>query len=157
MASTSLEDLIPDVRVQFHAWVAACAARGVTAHPYCTYRSPEEQAAEYAKGRTVKPPWRTTTDAQPWQSWHQVRRAVDACPLVNGKCVWEVFPHPNDETRFHIFGDLKFLVPEWLVLVEEADKLGIEWAGRWTTFVEYVHFQVTGGLTIEQARVQLGV
>jgi peptidoglycan L-alanyl-D-glutamate endopeptidase CwlK len=74
------------------------------------------------------------TNAKPWQSAHQYRRAIDGVPLRNGKPLWK-----------YNSGDL-----EWQVVVEEAEKLGLEWAGRWKTFREFVHFQDLEGHTVQE-------
>lgn len=61
---------------------------------YCIYRSPKEQAALYAIGRTV--PGRRVTNAQPGRSAHNrsegdtpASDAFDACPLIDGKPSWD--------------------------------------------------------------------
>lgn len=59
------------------------------------HRTPEQQAALYAQGRTT--PGRIVTDAQPWQSAHCVTingepaaMAFDICMLVGNKASWEM-------------------------------------------------------------------
>jgi peptidoglycan LD-endopeptidase CwlK len=133
MASRNPDDLVQSARSRCQDWVQACKARGVDVLVYCTFRSAAEQDSLYAQGRTKPGP--VVTWAKGGQSWHQARRAWDAVPMVNGKPLWG-------------FGqDLE----PWKVYVEEADKLGIEWAGRWDSFREYVHLQITDGLTLERA------
>jgi peptidoglycan L-alanyl-D-glutamate endopeptidase CwlK len=127
------EGLIPEVRAKVEGWHSACLARGVELLVYCTRRTAEEQAALYAKGRTDPGP--KVTNAPPWQSWHQYGMAVDAVPLLAGKPVWRYAPENG----------------LWAVAVEEGDKAGLEWAGRWKTFREYVHWQSTEGLTLAAA------
>lgn len=134
MSSRDIDDLVETARSKCRAWVAACAARDVEVLVYCTYRSPAEQDRLYAQGRTAPGP--VVTWARAWQSWHQVRRAWDAVPMVGGKPLW---------------GYSASLLP-WQVVVEEADRLGIEWAGRWTHMREMVHYQVADGLDLEGAR-----
>jgi peptidoglycan L-alanyl-D-glutamate endopeptidase CwlK len=137
MSSRLIVDLLPDVGQKATRWLDLCHLRGAEPLIYCTWRSPEEQAVLYAQGRTV--PGRKVTNAQPWQSWHQVRRAWDAVPMNGGKPIWTY----------------DALSPDWQVLIEVADELGIEWAGRWKTFMESCHWQVTGGLTLAEARAQV--
>jgi len=129
--------LIPDVRSKVEQWHAACLARGVEMLVYCTLRTAAEQETLYAKGRTAPGP--KVTNALPWQSWHQYGRAIDAVPLDGGKPVWR-YSAAN---------------PLWAVAVEEGDKAGLEWAGRWKSFREYVHWQDTEGLTQAAAYKQL--
>ena len=124
------ETLLPSFRAKVEAWVAACAARDVELLVYCTYRSPEEQKALYAQGRTRPGP--IVTNAKPWKSAHQYRRAVDAIPIVNGKPDWSYADLNRDQVPDE---------PWWAVMVEEAEALGIEWAGRWKSFKEFVHWQ----------------
>ncbi len=134
MSSRNIDDLVEQARSRCKAWVAACAARDVEVLVYCTYRSPAEQDELYTHGRTKPGP--VVTWARAWSSWHNVRRAWDAVPMVNGKPLW---------------GYSESLEP-WQIVVDEADKLGIEWAGRWTRMREMVHYQVTDGLTYTAAR-----
>lgn len=137
MASRSLSDLLPHVEKVVKEWIAACAGRGVELLVYCTYRTPEEQDALYAIGRSL--PGKKVTMAQGWKSWHNYRRAVDAVPLVGGKPLWR---YSQDDAN-------------WRVAVEEAEVRGMEWAGRWQTFREYVHFQLTEGLSLVAARERM--
>ena len=134
MSSRRLEDLVPEVADKVRFWVDACTARGVDVLVYCTLRTWQEQAALWAQGRTR--PGLVVTNAKPWDSWHQYGRAVDAVPLRNGKPIWRY-----DSAD-----------PAWQVFGEEAEKAGLEWAGRWKSFREYVHVQWTGGLSLAQAR-----
>jgi len=131
------EGLIPEVRAKVEQWHEACLALGVEMLVYCTHRTPIEQEVLYAKGRTTPGP--KVTNAPPWQSWHQYGMAVDAVPLDAGKPVW----------RYSAANGL------WAVAVEEGDKAGLEWAGRWKTFREYVHWQYTEGLSLAAAYTQL--
>lgn len=135
--SRDLIDLMPDVRAKVVATVNGCKARGVDVLVYCTHRSAAEQAVLYAQGRVSKGP--IVTNAKPWESWHQYRRAIDAVPMRAGKPLWTY--NAKD--------------PEWRALVEEAEKAGLEWAGRWRLFKESVHFQSLDGLTKEQAKAAM--
>jgi peptidoglycan L-alanyl-D-glutamate endopeptidase CwlK len=131
------EGLIPSVRAKVEQWHAACLARGVEMLVYCTRRTALEQEALYAKGRTAPGP--KVTNAGPWQSWHQYGRAIDAVPLDAGKPVWKYSPANG----------------LWAVAAEEGAKAGLEWAGRWRTFREYVHWQDTGGMSLTEAYNEL--
>jgi peptidoglycan L-alanyl-D-glutamate endopeptidase CwlK len=131
------DGLIPEVRAKVEQWHEACLARGVEMLVYCTRRTAIEQEALYAKGRTSPGP--KVTNALPWQSWHQYGRAIDAVPLDGGKPVWKYSPTNG----------------LWAAAAEEGDLVGLEWAGRWKTFREYVHWQDTGGLTLAAAYKEL--
>jgi peptidoglycan L-alanyl-D-glutamate endopeptidase CwlK len=136
MPSRDVNALVPEVAAKVRAWVAACAARGVEVLVYCTYRSADEQAELYARGRTK--PGRRVTNAPAWSSWHNHRRAADAVPLRSGKPLWR---YDADDV-------------EWQVYAEEAKRAGLEWAGTWKKFREFDHVQDTGGLTLAQAYAQ---
>lgn len=131
------DGLIPEVRSKVEIWHSACLARGVEMLVYCTRRTAEEQAALYAKGRTEPGP--KVTNAPAWQSWHQYGRAIDAVPLLAGKPVWKYAPENG----------------LWAIAVEEGDKAGLEWSGRWKRFREYVHWQDTGGMTLAAAYIEM--
>lgn len=138
MASRDLADLVPSVREKVERFVQSCAAAGVSVLVYCTYRSAEEQEMLYRQGRLD--PGKIVTNARAGESWHQYRRAVDAVPLRSGKPLWKY-----DASA-----------PEWQVFADQADAVGLEWAGDWKRFREYVHLQDTGGKTIEEARAEMG-
>ena len=123
MASRSLSDLIPELRELAEQVRRICQQRGVDLLVYCTYRSLEEQAKLYRQSRTlaqiegkanqfrgkgfdflaevlmsVGPQHGKlgahVTMAGPGQSWHNLRRAFDAVPLVSGKAMWKnAHPH----------------------------------------------------------------
>jgi peptidoglycan L-alanyl-D-glutamate endopeptidase CwlK len=129
MPSRRLEDLCPTLQPIARKFLAECAAAGLDVLVTCTYRSPAEQALEYAKGRTAPGP--ITTYAQPGQSKHNAEingkpaaRAFDIVPLENGKCQWSR------------------ACPAWLKAAEIGKRLGLSWAGDWTSFKEYPHFEL---------------
>jgi peptidoglycan L-alanyl-D-glutamate endopeptidase CwlK len=118
-------DLHPTVMAKCMAHVAACKNEGIDLLITCTYRSPEEQDALYAQGRTK--PGNIVTRAKGGQSMHQYRIAYDCVPIRNGKCVWDA----SD--------------PAWATVGELGKAQGLEWGGDWVTFKESPHFQYTGG------------
>ena len=123
MASRSLNDLQPQFRQRFADWhKAAEEAAGVDLLITCTYRSPAEQDALYAIGRTK--PGRKVTNAKAGESAHNFGLALDFVPMVNGKPVWD-----EGHDAWRKAGNL-------------AASYGLEWAGTWTRFREYPHVQV---------------
>lgn len=123
MASRSFADLQPQFRQRFIDWHAAAeAAAECQLLVTCTYRSPAEQDALYAIGRTK--PGKKVTNAQAGQSAHNFGLALDFVPLENGKPVWS-----TTHDAWRKAGNL-------------APSFGLEWAGTWTTFREYPHVQV---------------
>jgi peptidoglycan LD-endopeptidase CwlK len=128
MSSRKLTDLHPQMQPMVTRFLANARAAGIDLLVTCTYRSNAEQAALYAIGRTK--PGRIVTNAKPGRSTHNntlngkpAALAVDVVPLRDGKPVWSA----SD--------------PVWKRVGEIGEKVGLEWAGRWTTFREFPHFQ----------------
>jgi len=126
--SRKIEDLHPLVQAKCRAHIAACEAAGIYLLITSTYRSPEEQAALYAQGRTA--PGKIVTRAKPGQSMHNYRLAYDVVPLRNGKPVWGT---SGEDAKL------------WAMVGELGEAQGLEWAGRWAKFRESPHFEYTGG------------
>lgn len=97
------------------------AAQGHTVEVVQGLRTYAEQDMLYAQGRTRKGP--KVTNAKGGQSYHNFGVAVDLCPFVNGQPAWEL------ESVFDKIG-------------EEAEKLGLEWGGRWPKFSDRPHVQL---------------
>ena len=136
MSSRKLTDLHPLMQPMVTRFLANARAAGIDLLVTCTYRSNEEQAALYAIGRTK--PGRIVTNAKPGRSTHNntlngkpAALAVDVVPLRDGKPVWSA----SD--------------PVWKRVGEIGEKVGLEWAGRWTTFREFPHFQHPQAKTLQ--------
>ncbi len=127
MNSRKLEDLHPIVRAKAERFIEACRKAGVDVLITSTYRSKESQDDLFAQGRTR--PGKKVTNARGGFSFHNWRVAFDFVPLENGKPVWDDIPTITS-------------------IGEIGEGCGLEWAGRWVTFKELLHFQYTGGLTI---------
>ncbi|MFP4615575.1 MAG: M15 family metallopeptidase [Thiohalorhabdus sp.] len=154
MASRDLEDLAPAVRGPAQLLEQKAEAQGLELLIYCTYRSPEEQARLYRKGRSyadieakaeelerehgrqdlgdlllqVGPQeGGLVTYAGPGQSIHNYRMAFDAVPLEGGKPVWSTSDE-EDRELWEMYGEL-------------VREVGLEWAGDWTSFTEFPHAQ----------------
>ena len=127
--SRDIKDL--DTRVGSMAlhMIAECKAVGIDIIITSTYRDAESQNALYAQGRTA--PGNKVTNVRGGDSLHNWRVAFDFVPVVNGKAIW---------------GDDKL----WLRCGQHAERVGLEWGGRWTSFPDRPHCQYTGGLTIAQ-------
>ena len=143
MASRRLADLTPsmgakafDIRREFDS----CSPVGVTLLVYCTYRSLEEQAILYRKGRSRAaimtgarkletvygksdfakilrdaPPQSSrvqVTGAMPGQGAHYYRLALDSAPIQAGHILWD------DLALFDLYGEI-------------AKEYGCIWGGDW--------------------------
>ena len=131
IASRDPADLLPVVRERLEELFVLTKQVGIDLLLTSTYRDLESQNALYAQGRTT--PGHIVTNARGGQSYHNYRCAFDFVPLVNGKPAWA------DIRLFVKVGGL-------------GEQVGLEWAGRWTSFKEYAHLQYTGGLTLAELR-----
>lgn len=125
--SRDLKDLLPFIADMAKAFQDKCLLEGIEIIFTSTYRDSESQDALYAQGRT-KPGMRVT-NAQGGLSFHNYRCAFDFVPIVRGKAQWD---------------DIRTISRCGAI----AESLGLEWAGRWTSFKELLHCQYTGGLSI---------
>lgn len=134
ISSRKIEDLLPEVQDIAHQHVALCAAQGIDLLIYSTYRDYAAQDALYAQGRTVLSvdghKVGKVTNARGGQSFHQFRRAYDCAPLLHGKPIWGTEGHDG-------------LI--WQKVGAIGISLGLEWGGKWVSFKEFPHFQLTGG------------
>jgi peptidoglycan L-alanyl-D-glutamate endopeptidase CwlK len=89
------------------------------------YRTPDEQDALYAQGRTEK--GRKVTNAQRWQSLHNYGLAIDVFFMVEGKASWD---------------DNLFLQLWFAATKAGLDRQGLHWSGLFTgSLRESAHFQ----------------
>ena len=129
MASRRIQDLHPDLQPICLKFLEQCNAIGIDILITCTFRSWIEQEKLFAIGRSL--PGRKVTNARPGQSKHNnmiegrpASTAFDIVPMRNGKPIWNA----KD--------------PVWQQCGEIGVGLGLEWAGNWTKFVEFPHFQL---------------
>jgi peptidoglycan L-alanyl-D-glutamate endopeptidase CwlK len=136
ISSRSTFDLLPGPAKAVKQLIADCDKAGIHLIITCSYRDREAQAELYARGRygdVVIAQKLVVTNAKPGRSWHQFRRAVDVVPLRYGKPVWGT---DGDDLRL------------WLKIGQIGEAAGLEWAGRWKSFREFPHFQMTDGLSL---------
>ncbi|MBT2287966.1 M15 family metallopeptidase [Paenibacillus albidus] len=140
-SSKRLIGLHPVVLAAAAALIERCYVRGVNIIITQGLRTIAEQDALYAQGRTN--PGNIVTNAKGGSSYHNFGLAVDfALLLPDGRSVsWDMNRDYNSNN-----------VKDWIEVVDEAKKLGLEWGGDWTSFKDYPHFQMTFGLTLKQLR-----
>lgn len=131
--SRSVLDLDPDVRQMAEGLILKASGVGVELVVTQTYRTPEEQAGLYAKGRTEPGP--IVTHAPPGYSWHEFRRAFDVA----------IQHFPGDMTKADLYDG------PWENVGALGESVGLEWGGRWKR-PDRPHFQHTGGFTLAYMR-----
>jgi peptidoglycan L-alanyl-D-glutamate endopeptidase CwlK len=156
MPSRRIQDLHPTLQPIAREFLAECERQGIIVSIYCTYRSDDEQAYEYSRGRTIssgigvtpeRPLGRIVTRAKPGQSAHNFKigaapaaKAFDCVPLRDGKSVWGTKGDgiDDDPTDDHA-DDLEL----WQRVGEIGMKLGLNWYGRPDApFREFPHFEL---------------
>lgn len=131
--SRSALDLDPDVRAMWLELERRCVLVGIDLELTQTYRTPAEQAALYAKGRTT--PGLIVTHAPPGYSFHEFRRAFDV----------GIKAHPKDLTPKDWYDG------PWGHIGEIGESCGLDWGGRWKR-PDRPHFEHHGGRTLAQWR-----
>lgn len=116
----AIDILAPRFRDGVQAALIECRSKGLDAVVYESYRSRELAQLYYARGRTVKPPTYTVTNAPDnTYSWHGYKLAVD---VISRAHAWDASP-------------------EWFREVAEVFKRhGCKWGGDWKR-ADTPHFQ----------------
>lgn len=151
MSSREIKDLRTDVQVLYNKFFDKCRRdtwllrNGISILLTCTHRSNEEQARLYAQGRST--PGKVVTNAKPGQSKHNATLptgapaslAFDVVPLRHGKPIWGTSGDGIDDDPTD---DDKDDREAWERIGAHGEAVGLKWAGRWTSFKEYPHFEV---------------
>lgn len=109
------------------------------------YRKGRDKAGRIVSAREV------VTMAAPGYSWHNFGLAADFAlvkpePGTPGTLQW------SDVSDMDADG-----LNDWEEVGHEAEKLGLEWGGRWKKFRDFPHVQMTTGLSLEEARHLMSV
>jgi peptidoglycan L-alanyl-D-glutamate endopeptidase CwlK len=142
-------------RFKVLAALEECYTKNLDVLVYCTFRPFAEQAAEYAKGRTVpnngtakNPMGSIVTKARPGWSWHQWGRAIDLVPRRNGKTlVWGTRGNGLDQDPSD---DLTDELELWQRVAIVFKSHGLQWGGDFVTMKDFPHFQDPGPWTLKQ-------
>lgn len=96
------------------------------------FRTWDDQAALYAKGRTVAPVGKefTVTDAPPGHSYHEYGLAVDVVPMTT------------------VGPDWNLTHPAWQQIVKAGTAQGLNSGSTWCSRKDWPHFQLTGVLPV---------
>jgi peptidoglycan L-alanyl-D-glutamate endopeptidase CwlK len=108
------------VRPYARALYFAARQHGITMHVISGLRTFDEQDALYAKGRTTRGP--KVTNARAGHSTHNFGLAFDVG-------VFEGSSYLADSPKYKALGVL-------------GTDLGLEWGGKWTSFVDQPHYQL---------------
>jgi peptidoglycan LD-endopeptidase CwlK len=137
-------ELSPIVAAKAREWYDLCWAEGIRVYVVCGYRSKDQQAVEYGKGRSqatlnalgyshikAQPNAVKVTNAKPGTSMHQYRLALDYC-LLDDKCnaIWTVNA-------------------DWKRAATIAKKLGFFWGAEFKSLYDPPHLEMTFGLTVK--------
>ena len=104
------------------------AVPGATLRPYDGYRTHQEQADVYARGRTKPGP--IITNARPGQSKHTLGMAVDVVIQCNGRDRWDVKVDCDGSG-----------VSDYEELGRLAEGRGLVWGGRWRQLPDPGHLE----------------
>ncbi len=115
-----IASLLPEVRPMARALVQKASVSGITIKVISGLRSPEEQDALYAQGRTA--PGSIVTNARGGYSNHNFGIAFDVG-------VFERNRYRPESEKYKAVGVLGM-------------DLGLEWGGNWKTIVDQPHFQL---------------
>ena len=116
--------LAPFFATALKAAIKHCQDEGYPIEMFEGYRSPERQNYLWEQGRMRE--GKIVTHASAFNSWHQFGLAADLVAKINGKWSWDIDYDRIEQIMIeHGFESLKF---------------------------ERVHFQMTGGLKIKQAK-----
>lgn len=116
--SRALNDLSPRFRPLAFELLARCVEQGIAVMVIDTLRTPEEHAANLAKGVS----WTT-------HSKHLDGDAIDICPYAT----WDA--HGPDKLNWD-GGD-----PVWQKLGAIGESIGLRWGGRWKSTPDFGHFE----------------
>ena len=125
--------------------------KGVRLRITYTLRTPDEQTALYALGRTVvnpngksasRPMGLTVTAAKAWKSYHNYGLAFDICILLdkNGDGVFE------EVTWSTVADNDKDGVADWKEVARYLKSQGWAWGGDWANPYDPPHFEKVPGL-----------
>jgi peptidoglycan L-alanyl-D-glutamate endopeptidase CwlK len=132
MASRAITDLDPALQPLAQQFLDQCAVAGLEAILTCTYRSNEEQATDYASGRTTSGP--IITDEEPGHSAHN---CTDAQGSPAAKAFDFALYAPGSETL-----DWNASDAQWQTAISIGESLGLVSGSCWKTLKDNPHFEL---------------
>lgn len=129
-----IKKLHPKLRDKVSSFINELSGIGIKYRVYSGFRSFDEQAALYGKGRTVleltsvgvdskyaKPTETKVTNAKPGTSYHNYGLAIDGVEVKDSKALW--------------------ISPNEAKIVTVATKYGLFWGGNFSTLKDKPHFE----------------
>lgn len=128
MADTSNMNIV--LQHKANEFIKECEKAGIKVAITQGFRSIVYQNELYAQGRSK--PGKIVTNLKGGYSPHNYGLAFDFCIYHNGKIDWNASN------------------PKWTQAGKIGEKLGLEWGGRWTGFLDMPHLQYMFGMDIKQ-------
>lgn len=125
-SSNLLHSLHPYVEILAKKFLELTTANGLDVRIYSTFRSWSEQDRLFSLGR-----WKAgnkVTNARGGESYHNWGLAFDAAPYENNSIPW------GNIKKFQQMGYI-------------GEKLGLNWGGRFTSIIDFPHFEYSFGLS----------
>lgn len=133
-SNETIGKLHPKIRQRTTDFINDLSKQGIKFRIYSGFRSFDEQAALYGKGRTeadlitagvdkkyAKPGEKKVTNAKPGTSFHNYGLAFDGVEIVNGNAIWETTKQQT--------------------IVDTAKKYGFYWGGNFVSFKDKPHYE----------------
>lgn len=130
-SNRDLLKLHPLVKQNVELFLAYCKKQGLNVGISETHRSVERQDYLYSLGRTEKGNIVTNAKGSEMSSYHQWGLAVDFFQNIKGR--------EYESDFMEKVGKI-------------AEQFGFEWGGRWTSFKDVCHIQMTFGLSIRDLK-----
>lgn len=124
VTDTRLAKVHPELAKRMYRIIQSLSTQGITLVVVQGLRTYAEQDAMYAQGRTK--PGKRVTNAKGGQSNHNFGLAVDVAPMKAGKIDWNA------------------PLNVWQAIGKAGELEGLEWGGRWKSFVDMPHLQLPG-------------
>jgi peptidoglycan L-alanyl-D-glutamate endopeptidase CwlK len=150
VASRSLDDLVPELRIKAIAFKSACDRLGIPIIFTCTARTLLEQICLYLQGRAdinivnqirnrvgigvassnAKVTW-TLNSKHIVTNFGDKAHAFDIAIVKNGVAVWDIKVDVNNDMK-----------PDYTQLGVLGESLGLTWGGRFPTSPDFPHYQI---------------
>ncbi|MGX8176284.1 M15 family metallopeptidase [Exiguobacterium artemiae] len=101
------------------------------------YRTKKQQDALYEQGRSQA--GEVVTNARGGESMHNYGLAIDFVQIIDGDISYDLDYDGNQSGK-----------SDWREVAAVGKALGFEWGGDWKRFVDYPHFEMTFGYSLDE-------